>query len=91
MRGQAAKRQWQLSGAGEDWSERDSGMRTKARPKNPHVVAAFFLPGGGVVAIFMKLCQPFGKMLPCTWPFLLDKHITLARPGSSWQTNLNLY
>lgn len=68
-----------LSGTG------DRGLR-----RGPHVVAAFFL-SGRVVATFMKLCQAFGKMLPCTWPFLLDKHITLARLGSSWQTNLNLY
>lgn len=60
MRGQAAKRQWQLSGAGEDWSERDSGMRTKARPKNPHVVAAFFLPGGGSGGDFYET-------LPAIW------------------------
>lgn len=86
MGGQATKREGHLSGAGEDGSERDLGGAQESACSCG--ISPF---PGGVVAIFMKLCQPFGKMLPCTWPFLLDKHITLARPGSSWQTNLNLY
>lgn len=39
---------------------RDSGLRTKVGPKNPHVVAAFFLSEGGSGGDFYET-------LPAIW------------------------